>query len=245
MPYILSGLIHPEIEPQWREGAPYSTQRIYDIHDCDPDSPPVNYDAHLIKPHSLCHVDAPAHVIPGGATVDQFFSPERRHCFFGPAVVVKIAVLTWTPVAALPSHFVHRVGLNELKAAIERVTGLRQPPSKLLISADPLPTDRQGLHDPRYALVLDEEAARWLCSSDRFSAYGTSWKSTDFQPGSRDRPIHRLVFEKGVIFECLDLAPVPQGQYFLSGFPLPLKGASEAPVCPVLYRPDELDLAFD
>jgi kynurenine formamidase len=44
-----------------------------------------------------------------------------------------------------------------------------------------------------------------------------------------------------VIFECLDLSVVPKGKYLFMGFPLPLAGASESPVCPVLFKKGELN----
>ncbi len=59
-------------------------------------------------------------------------------------------------------------------------------------------------------------------------------------PGSKQRPIHNTLFQKAVILECLDLAQVPEGRYFMSAFPIPLEGASEAPVCPVLFTANDL-----
>ncbi|MGF2075278.1 hypothetical protein, partial [Enterococcus casseliflavus] len=51
----------------------------------------------------------------------------------------------------------------------------------------------------------------------------------------------RLLLPRAAVFECLDLRAVPEGRYFLSAFPLPLAGASESPVCPVLFTAAELD----
>lgn len=95
-------------------------------------------------------------------------------------------------------------------------------------------------HDPQFALTLSAEAAEWLASNPKFSAYGTSWKSTDFQPVSRERPIHKIFLKSAIIYECLELTGVPDGEYFLSAFPLPLKGATESLVCPVLFTFDEI-----
>ena len=78
-------------------------------------------------------------------------------------------------------------------------------------------------------------------NNSKFCMYGTSWKSTDFQPGSKERPIHKIFFNNDtLIFECLNLQSVPNGEYYWFAFPLPLEGASESPVCPVLLTKQEL-----
>jgi arylformamidase len=79
-----------------------------------------------------------------------------------------------------------------------------------------------------------------LISKEGFKLFGTSWKSSDYAPGSLDRPIHKTLFKKAIILENLKLDHVPEGIYFMNAFPLPLKGSSEAPVVPVLYRKEEL-----
>jgi kynurenine formamidase len=82
----------------------------------------------------------------------------------------------------------------------------------------------------------------YLVESGNFKAYGTSWKSTDFQPGKRERPIHKIFLSRQItIFECLNLSSVAAGEYILFGFPLPMKGATESPVCPLLFTFEELD----
>jgi hypothetical protein len=99
-----------------------------------------------------------------------------------------------------------RVTQKGLISAIARVTGASSAPYRLLLTAEGVPQDTHSGHDPRWALVLEEEAALWLRNSSKFVTYGTSWKSTDFMPKSRERPIHRIIFETALIFECLDLA---------------------------------------
>jgi hypothetical protein len=95
-------------------------------------------------------------------------------------------------------------------------------------------------HDPSWVLVLDTDAARWIAQSGRLAVYGTSWKSTDFTPRSRERPIHTALFQSALIYECLHLRHVPEGTYLWVGPPLPLEGASESPACPMLFTWDEL-----
>src|SRR5690606_38202472 len=97
-----------------------------------------------------------------------------------------------------------------------------------------------SFHDPNFVLTLSLEAANWLTSSTDFNLYGTSWKSSDYKPGSAERPIHNKLFEKCIILECLELSSVPEGEYFLVTFPLYIKGASESLVPPTLFTYDEL-----
>jgi arylformamidase len=113
-------------------------------------------------------------------------------------------------------------------------------PNKVLISTNEHPVNEQGYHDPNYVLTLSQEAADFLISQEDFDLYGTSWKSSDFNPGSPERPIHNTLFQKALILENLDLKIVPEGIYFMSAFPLPFKDASESPVVPVLFTKDEI-----
>jgi kynurenine formamidase len=183
-------------------------------------------------------MDAPAHTIAGGATVESYFSGDRRRSLYGPALVVKLGPARWQPIAGGAHHW--EVSLAELREAVQRLTGSDAPPERLLLSVRELPTDAHGQHDPAYALTLSPEAAAWLIAGGRFCTYGTSYKSTDFQPGRPERPIHELLFTSAALFECLDLAEVPEGRYFWMAFPLRLADASESPVCPVLFEREEL-----
>ncbi|WP_295680719.1 cyclase family protein [uncultured Nevskia sp.] len=239
MPYVLSPLIRPDAPGLWAEGAPYSVEPIYDL--CNPSHPPVRYDAHRLAPHSLPHVDAPSHILEDGADVGSYFTPARLGNLYGPVLLLKLQSPVWQDLAG-GRHCL--VDAAQLRAEIRRATGSEVAPDKLILSLADLPMTAHGQHDPACALTLAEDAADWLLANPRFDAYLTSWKSTDFQPGSRARPIHRKLLPHAAVFECLDVAAVPEGLYFLSAFPLPLAGASEAPVCPVLFTFDELAAAL-
>lgn len=236
MPYVLSPIITPDAPGLWAEGAPYSVEPVYDL--CNPAHPPVRYGAHRLAPHSLPHVDAPSHILEEGESVEAYFGPARLASLSGPALLLKLQQPRWQEVAGL-RHC--RVDEAVLRREIQRATGRDEAPDKLILTLADLPQTAQGQHDPAHALTLAEDAAHWLLANPRFNAYLTSWKSTDFQPGSRARPIHRLLLPRAAVFECLDLRAVPEGRYFLSAFPLPLAGASESPVCPVLFTAAELD----
>jgi arylformamidase len=236
MPYLLSRPIHPSVPELWKEGAPYQRTSIYDgcHEDASPSSPPVRYDAHILKPHSLAHADAPAHILKNRRTIDSYFSTQWEGSpFWGKAVVIRVPKTSF-------ENQVCRLSLPLLKKLLQKATGNADIPERLLITADDLPASPDLSHPADWPLVLDEEAANDLVSARHFVLFGTSWKSTDFMRGSRERPIHRILFQRALLFECLDLTAVPAGEYFWVGVPLRLQGASESPVCPVLFTRDEL-----
>ena len=243
MPYILSAPLHNDLPGLWGEGAPYESKIIYDIRSSDPSKPPVHYQAHTLKPHSIPHIDAPGHIIPGGQTVEQCFSEQWLHCFYGQAVVVKLTGKRWEKFNGDSGLFLWRVELSELRSEIERVTGSTEVPAKLLLTAAEVPLTKDGFHDSKFILVLSPQAAEWLAGSTNFSAYGTSWKSSDFEPNSRERPIHKILFRRAVLFEHLKLDHVPEGSYFFCAFPLMLRAATESPVTAVLFTQAELECA--
>lgn len=234
MPYILSPVIKESTPALWFEEVAYKKENIYSISRSD--GPPVNYDSHTLNPHSITHVEAPAHTIENGKTIDGLFKSSLES-FFGEVLVVKLKGSGWKKKNDV---FVWEVTLNELKDGILQAQRSEQIPRKIIISVDQMPTLENGMHDPNYVLILSQESADYLVSNKDFNLYGTSWKSSDYNPGSRERPIHNTLFQKAAIFECLDLNSVPEGKYFFSGFPIPLEGASESPVCPVLFTKEEL-----
>lgn len=231
MPYILSPPITPDRAGVWGEGAAYEVTNIYAID--APGPPPVHYDEHLLRPHSVTHAEAPGHVVAGGASLDPCFETGER--FWGPALVVRL------PAGGYVRKDEHAL-VNEVTAAqlAPHLEG-HDDIAKILITAEDTPRDADGFHAVDHVLTLDEQAARMLVDRPRFDLFGTSYRSTDHQPGGSDRPIHRIVFERAVILEYLDLHRVPAGRYLLCAFPVRLAGATEAPVTPVLFTPEELE----
>lgn len=228
MPFILSPLITEDIEGMWFEGTAYSKDSIYSI--VPGKMPPVNYDKHILNSHSLTHVEAPKHVSNDGNTVDQYFD---SNYFFGGCTVVKLKGNNYQDVGNDLYHW--EVSLDELRLALNN-----KIPQKLLLSTEIYHKNKNGYHDPSYILTLSQSAADWLVSSEKFNLFGTSWKSSDFAPGSLERPIHKTLFSQAVIVECLDLENVPSGDYFIVAYPLRIKNSSESPVTPVLFTYDEL-----
>lgn len=228
MPYILSPLITEELEGMWLEGSAYEKENIYSI--VEGRIPPVNYDKHILKSHSLTHIEGSKHVENGGQTVDQYFN---GNYFFGDCTVIKLKGNNYKKFNNEIYHW--EVTVNELKDAIAD-----KKLNKLLLTTQEYPLNQNGFHDPNYVLTLSLEAATWLIEKTNINLFGTSWKSSDFKPGSLERPIHKKLFERAVIMECLDLKNVPEGNYFLTAFPLRIKNSSESPVTPVLFSYEEL-----
>jgi kynurenine formamidase len=238
MPFILSAPITLDLPGQFGEGAPYQRTTLIDINSNDRTLPPVNYDLHHLKPHSIPHVDAQSHIVSRGSDVESYFSSDRVRSLFGPITVLRIRGERWDSVSE--GQQVWRVAKEELIEA-QRDLGLGElPPDRLFIAPATIPLNSFSWHAPDAAFVLQRQAAEWLTDNPIFCTFGTSWRTSDFEPGSRERPIHKLLLRQAAIFECLDLGEVPSGRYFLSAFPLRLAGASESPVCPVLFTEAEL-----
>ncbi len=237
MPYILSPLISENMTGLWLEGTPYERDSIYSMSE---NEPPINYDLHSFKPHSLTHVETPAHTQASGHRLGHYYN-NRPDIFFGDCVVVKLKGSHWNKISTNENIYHWEVSLEQLKQGIYDAANSDSIPDRILLTAETAPILSNGFHDPDYVLTLSQEAANFLVNSESFKLYGTSWKSTDFQPKSRERPIHNTLFQKALIFELLILSNVPQGKYFLSAFPIPVKEASEALVCPVLFTAEELE----
>lgn len=233
MPYILSPLICEKLPGLWSEGSPYEREVIYEINGS---FPPVNYQKHIFKSHSVTHAEGSLHTKNNGRSIDDYF---QGNYFFGTATLVRLPGNGYRAIDETKRIFHWEVSLEELKEALKG-----RVPQKLILTSESYFKSKSGFHDPNYVLTLSIEAAKWLVSNDGFNLFGTSWKSSDFKPGSMDRPIHNLLFKNAVILECLDLEFVPGGEYFLVAFPVRIKGASESPVTPVLFTKTEVSVFF-
>jgi len=238
MPYVLTPLIKAGSPGMWGEGPAYEKNTIYSI---EPGRlPPVNYDEHVLRPHSLTHIETPAHTQINGKRLDKFYNENLNH-FYGPTLLIKLSGNNYKPKEHGIFHWV--ITVDEITDRLRELS-ITDLPSKILISTKECPLNTQGFHDPNYVLTLSQDAADYLISINGFNLYGTSWKSSDFNPGKSDRPIHDTLFKKALILENLNLKTVPEGIYFMTAFPLPLIDASESPVVPVLFTKDELFNSF-
>lgn len=238
MPYILSPLICLDSPGMWSEGPAYEKKTIYSIEPGK--TPPVNYDEHIIRSHSLTHLETPAHTMKDGKRLDSFYKENLNH-FYGKTLVIKLSGNRYEHKGNGIFHWIASV--NEIKERLN-VLNIVSIPNKILISSEFYPVNAQGYHDPNYVLTLSQEAADFLVSHSNFDLYGTSWKSSDFNPGKSERPIQNTIFKKALILENLNLKDVPEGIYFMTAFPLPFKDASESPVVPVLFSKEELLNSF-
>lgn len=240
MPYVIGSLISEKDAGFWGEGAPYKKDIIYNIHSTSDRSPPVHYESHTLKPHSICHVDAPGHIVQDGKKIDDYFTQGLIH-FFGPAWVIQATDLPWQSVNSPQGEmFVRLISVGWLEAKLDALGADLARLERLIVGAPdaPLLGEQQ---DPSFIQVFSPEATEKLAQLPNFKLFGTSSKSTDFQPTSRQRPCHTLLFEHNIaIVECLKLSGVPEGEYWFFGVPLPLTGATESPICPVLFTKEEM-----
>jgi arylformamidase len=232
MPYIISPKITLGSEGEWHEGSAYERESLYCIKEGK--LPPVNYDKHILKPHSLTHIETPLHVEKDANGVDHYFK-DGGTIFFGKAHVVKFENTGWKQLDEGLQHKV--ISIDELMNKISKLECVE----RILISVDGIDENQHGYHDPKKIVTLSLKAAEYLTALPNFKLFGTSWKSTDFMPGSAERPIHKEIFKKALILEYVNLNNVPEGEYFINCFPLNLEGASESPVTAVLFEKGELE----
>lgn len=236
MPHLITPKFKIGTKGEWFEGPAYESENIYQI--SDGSLPPVHYDLHKIKPHSLTHIESPKHTQKSGKGIDFYIDANPNH-FFGKCLVLKFANTNWLE---LPNGLKHKIiSISELEAKL-RSFSLNCPPNKILISVEDIPLNEWGFNDPNFIVTISLEAAQLLTSYEGFNLFGTSWKSSDYQPQSTSRPIHNELFKKALILENIVLNKVPEGQYFISCFPLPLENAAESPVNAVLFDEAELKL---
>lgn len=77
MPYVLSPIIKLDSPGMWSEGAAYEKKSIYSIDSGK--NPPVNYDTHILRPHSLTNLETPAHTQKDGKRLETFSWANTRH----------------------------------------------------------------------------------------------------------------------------------------------------------------------
>ena len=233
MPFILSPKIKLDSPGMWGEGKAYTKNNVYSI---GSQPPPVHYDSHIINAHSLTHFEAPAHTAKDGKTIESFFDRPEKF-FYGRVAVIRLVGSNYRSISNDTYHW--EITKEEIVQGLVEI-GLTEVPDKLFITTESYFVNEEGFHDPKKVLTLSQNAANFLVECPGFTLYGTSWKSSDYKPGSMERPIHNTLFKQALILENLDLRTVPAGEYFLSALPLPLVGASESPVTPVLFTYDEL-----
>jgi len=163
----------------------------------------------VLTTHSGTHVDAPAHFLAGGATIDQL----PLDILLGKARVVELTAR-------------ERVERGHLEAL-----DLRDDLRVLLktrMSGQMLKARYQEDH-----LYLTVDAAHYLAQAG-LKLVGFDYLSID-RFGSADFPAHHALLEAGVVVvEGLDLSEVEPGEYDMACLPLRVGGGDAAPARVVL-----------
>jgi arylformamidase len=161
--------------------------------------------------HTGTHVDAPAHFIDGGATVEAL----PLDTLIGPALVATVT----------SERLIGRRDLEPLPLDGHSRLLLKTGNSSLWAAGD----------FSRDFIALDLEGARYL-SERGLRLIGIDYLSIEafHSPG---HPVHRHLLGAGVvILEGLDLSRVAPGVYELVCLPLPVRGIDGAPCRAVLRR---------
>ena len=161
--------------------------------------------------HTGTHVDAPAHFIDGGATVEAL----PLDSLIGPALVSEVGC----------ERLIGRRDLEPLPLDDQSRLLLKTRNSALWAAGD----------FSRDFVALDLEGARYLTERG-LRLIGIDYLSIEafHSPG---HPVHRHLLGAGVvILEGLDLGRVAPGVYELVCLPLPVRGIDGAPCRAVLRR---------
>jgi arylformamidase len=161
--------------------------------------------------HAGTHIDAPAHFIPGGRTIDQYAAGD----FIFPALVVSI-------------ESTESIRASELTAASIRAG------DAVLFKTDNSRSGRcrSGTYSPEY-VSLSEEAVELLVKR-KAGLVGVDYLSADRHDAS-GYPVHQALLRNGILLlEGIDLGQVPEGSYELWCLPLKIAGAEASPVRAVL-----------
>ncbi len=162
-----------------------------------------------LSTHTGTHVDAPSHLIRGGATVDRL----SLEILMGKARVV----------ALLGRERVERADLEALDLRDDLRVLIKTRMSGQLL--------KPAYHTDH--VYLSEDAAVYLAQAG-IKLVGFDYLSID-RFGSAELPAHRALLGAGVVvLEGLDLSEIEPGEYELACLPLRIAGADGAPARVVL-----------
>lgn len=171
-----------------------------------------------LSSHTGTHIDAPAHIIPRGATLDQW--PVNR--FAGRAVVLDVTNLK-TPHIQLEKLRRHETLIKESEFVLLHTGWSRYWNQQKYFEGYP---------------VLNLEAALWLADF-QLKGVGVDTISVD-EPDSTTLPIHNILLEGGtvIIENLVYLEQLPLTDFTFCCFPLKLEGAEASPIRAVGIIPD-------
>ena len=163
--------------------------------------------------HTGTHVDAPAHILAGGATMDNL----PLDMLVGACYVAETAA--WPAITA-----------QDLEALC-----LPRGTTRLLLKT--VNSQLWGDQDQAFRrdfAALAPDAASWLVSQG-LRLVGVDYLSVEAYDAPADHPVHRTLLAVGVVLlEGLDLRQVPAGSYTLICLPLRIAGVEGAPARAIL-----------
>lgn len=168
-----------------------------------------------ISSHTGTHIDAPAHMLSGGRTLDSY----PLSFFEGRALVIDCS--------SLPGS---RIALSDL---LPFSTGIKGVDFVLLSTGwARFWGHERYFHD--YP-VLHEDAARWL-SGFTLRGIGVDAVSVD-APDAENFPIHHILLEAGLLLieNLVSLSSLAGCSFRFTCLPLPIESAEAAPVRAVAY----------
>jgi arylformamidase len=167
----------------------------------------------ILSSHAGTHLDAPAHFIAGGKTLDLY--PLER--FLLPAHVVSI-----DDDVSITQYALKAVDIDEGEALLFKTKNSLRGLS------------RQSKFTEDF-VYLSKDAAQF-CLDLGVSMVGIDYLSID-KFGNDQSPIHNLLLQNDVlILEGIDLIDVPAGEYTLFCAPIRVSGAEAAPTRAILAR---------
>lgn len=163
--------------------------------------------------HSGTHVDAPAHFIENGVTVDQL----ALGTLIGPATVIELPEVSIVTPEILEKAVLPK-GIHRLLIKTRNST---------------LWNDPHHPFQPEFA-ALSAEAAVWIVEKG-IRLVGVDYLSVQLF-GDIEPLTHRVLLQAGVIIiEGLDLRKANPGEYSLVCLPIKLAGSDGAPARAVLF----------
>ncbi len=160
--------------------------------------------------HTGTHIDAPAHFIKGGKTIDQF----PLSTFYGDCTVVDC---TGVEDVITPEHL---------------SSSLIKDGAIILLKTSNSFLSATGSFYPEF-VYLSEEGAQYLAER-KVKAVGIDYLS--IERNQPNHPTHKALLSQNIpIIEGLRLAPVDAGEYTIQCLPLKLIGTEAAPARAVLF----------
>jgi kynurenine formamidase len=190
--------------------------------------------------HAGTHVDAPAHLVAAGTTVEGL--PLERLVAEGACVDARRAVgddpRACVTRAVLEEWEAHHGALTA-ESTVLLATGWSArwgDPLRYLGSADRTAAGATALAFPG----LDGEAARWLAVERGIGAVGIDTAGID-PGGAADLAAHRALLPRGVLVieNLTHLDALPARGFLVVALPLPIRGGSGAPARVVALVPED------